>query len=258
MTMNSVSMMRDGKIAVITIDNPPQNVLSAAVVDGLLKCVEDAANDKNCRAVVLTGAGEKSFSAGADVKALWGMINGSVPRLQIPEIFSMLEGLSVPTIAALNGHALGGGLELALTCDLRIGSENILLGLPEVKLGLIPGGGGTQRLLRLIGKSFAKELLFSGEFIKADRAMQMGLINKIVPREKVLTESIEQARKLSGMAADAVRYIKAAVDRGAELPLEEGLELETEYFHKLLSTAEAMERIQNFLAAAGNDAKLRR
>lgn len=258
MAHHPVSMVQDENISIITIDNPPQNVLSAGVVDGLLKCVAEVENDHDCRAVILTGAGERSFSAGADVKALWGMITGSLPRLQIPEIFSMLEGLPVPTIAALNGHALGGGLELALTCDLRICSDSILLGLPEVKLGLMPGGGGTQRLLRLVGKSYAKELLFSGEFIKTDRALQMGLINRIVPAEKVLAESVGLARKLSGMAPDAIKYIKEAVDRGAELPLDEGLELETEYFHKLLHSAAAMERIHGFLAAAGNDAKLRR
>lgn len=247
MSLNLVNMIKDEDVGIITIHNPPQNVLSAEVIEGLLKCTKEVNDNPGYRALVLTGAGSKTFSAGADINALLEMITDSLPFLKIPEIFSALEQLPIPTIAALDGHAMGGGLEMALTLDIRIASENILLGLPEIKLGIFPAGGGTQRLPRLIGKPRAKEMIFSGELIKAEEAMRIGLINRIVPEGEALSASITLAKQLAKGAGTAMRIIKEAIDKGMELSLEDGLKLEAELFKKVLQTEDAREGIQAFL-----------
>ncbi len=247
MSWDLVSLVKEEDIGIITINNPPQNVLSAEVLEGFLRCIKEITDSSSYHALVITGAGQKTFSAGADINGLLGMIKGAVPHLKVPEVFNSLEGLPIPTIAALNGHALGGGLEMALALDIRIASQNILLGLPEVKLGLLPAGGGTQRLPRLIGKSYAKEMMFSGDIITAIEAARIGLVNKVVPEGEALPASITLAKKLSLRAGTAIRYIKEAVDNGIELSLKDGLAFEAEMFEKLLQTEDAREGVQAFI-----------
>jgi len=236
-------------IATITLNRPEAlNAFSKEVVSEVLQAVEDARTDENIRVVILTGSGEKAFSAGADIKAMIGM-----NALKARELSLMGEKLCVafgnlekPVIAALNGYALGGGLEIAMSCDIRIATENAKMGQTEVNIGLIPGWGGTQRLTRLVGPAKAKELVFSGRIIDAKTAEQLGIVNMVVPADK-FKETVRQfALDLAAKAPVAVKVAKALINKGADMSLDSALELEREGFGVVASTEDLQEGVRAF------------
>lgn len=242
---------KDG-VGVMTINNPPVNALSGMVVKDILECLGEMEMDDGVRVVVVTGAGPKAFMAGADIKEFPHLMQGKAGLAgeyasRGHGMFNMLDNFPKPTVAAINGLALGGGCELALCCDLRVAGEKALLGLPEIKLGLFPGGGGTQRLPRLVGEAKAKELMFLGDFIPAQEAMRIGLVNSVVPQDEVLTVALDLAKKISQRPGAALSLIKQAVDRGMQMTLEEGLRLECDLFDRVFLTEDCREGVSAFI-----------
>ncbi|MHA6258402.1 enoyl-CoA hydratase/isomerase family protein [Sporosarcina sp. CAU 1771] len=248
--MPVVKVDKQDGIAIVTIDNPPMNTLSAAVIKGLDEVFTELNTDHEVLAVIVTGAGERAFMAGGDIKEFpekMGNPNLLPEFLQTHRALNKVDFCSKPTIAVINGFALGGGCELALLCDMRIAEEQALLGVPECTLGLLPGGGGTQRLPRLIGEAKAKELMYTGEHITADEAFRIGLVNKVVPKGEGMEAGLELARKICKNSPIAIRNIKKAVDEGIELPLVKALEREAELFQELFLTEDVKEGVQAFL-----------
>lgn len=236
-------------IATITLNRPEVlNALSKEVVLEVLSALEDAGEDDNVRVVVLTGAGEKAFSAGADIKAMVGMnaLKARSLSLMGEKLCCMLENLEKPVIAALNGYALGGGLEIAMSCDLRIASENSRVGQTEINIGLIPGWGGTQRLTRLVGKTKAKELVFTGRIIDAKTAELLGIVNMVVSAEKFREVVRQFALDLAAKAPVALMVAKTVIDKGAEIGLDSALALEREGFGVVASTEDLQEGVRAF------------
>lgn len=238
------------EIATITLNRPEAlNAFSKEVINEVLQALEDIENDTSVRVVVLTGAGEKAFSAGADIKAMKGMNALKARELSImgEKLCTALEKLEKPVIAAINGYALGGGLEVAMACDLRIASERARMGQTEINIGLIPGWGGTQRLPRLIGATKAKELIYTGKIIDAKTAEQLGLVNMVVPAEK-FRETVHQfAVELAQRAPVALKVAKALINKGFEISLEGALALEREGFSVVASTKDLQEGVSAFI-----------
>jgi enoyl-CoA hydratase len=237
-------------IATITLNRPEVlNVFSREVVEEILRALGDAGNDENVRVIVLTGAGEKAFSAGADIKSMVGMTALKARELSLmgERLCLALENAEKPTIAALNGYAVGGGLEVAMSCDLRIASENVRVGQTEVNIGLIPGWGGTQRLTRLVGIGRAKELVFTGKMIDAKTAMQLGIVNMVVSLDK-LKETVRQvALELASKAPIAVKVAKSLINKGADVSLDSALALEREGFGVVASSEDFKEGVSAFI-----------
>lgn len=235
-------------VAVLTIDRPPANALDAALVSEIAARVQEAVLDPRVGALVITGSGRR-FVAGADI----GMLRSVEAKTFVPFIsgiqraFDDLEAAPIPTIAAINGHAMGGGLELALACDLRIAAQGVRLGLPEVKLGLLPGAGGTQRLVETIGRGRALELLLTGDAIDADEALALGLVNRVLPAEAVLDGARALAVQLAGGAREAQREIKACVLAHADGGRRAGGRAEAVGVAHLIGTPDAREGIAAFL-----------
>ncbi len=247
---NILYEVRDG-IAFITLNRPKVlNALNAATLAELDSAIAAIRDDESIRAALLTGAGEKAFAAGADIQELAQAngIDGRDLALRGQAIFRSIETCGKPVIACINGFALGGGCELALACTLRIASDSARLGQPEVKLGLIPGYGGTQRLARLVGKGVALQMILTGEMISAAEALRIGLVNEVVAPEQLLPRAEAIARTIAGMAPLAVRYSMEAIDRGYDLPLEEGLFLEAALFGLSCGTEDKAEGTAAFLA----------
>jgi enoyl-CoA hydratase len=236
-------------IATITLNRPEAlNAFSKEVVSEVLQALEDIRSDESVRVVILTGAGERAFSAGADIKAMIGMNSLKARELSLMggKLCLALENLEKPVIAALNGYALGGGLEVAMSCDLRIASENSRMGQTEINIGLIPGWGGTQRLTRLVGRTKAKEMVFTGKMIDAKTAEQLGIVNMAVPADK-FRETVRQfALELASKAPVAFRVAKALIDKGAEIGLDSALALEREGFGVVASTEDLQEGVKAF------------
>ena len=236
-------------IATITLNRPEAlNAFSKEVVSEVLQALEDIRSDESVRVVILTGAGEKAFSAGADIKAMIGMNASKARELSLmgEKLCLALENLEKPVIAALNGYALGGGLEVAMSCDLRIASENSRMGQTEINIGLIPGWGGTQRLTRLVGRTKAKEMVFTGKMIDARTAEQLGIVNMVVPADK-FREAVRQfALELALKAPVAIKVAKALIDKGAEIGLDSALALEREGFGVVASTEDLQEGVNAF------------
>jgi enoyl-CoA hydratase len=248
--MSVVKVERQDKIAIVTIDNPPMNTMSEEVIQALGETFAKLNADSEVLAIIITGAGERAFMAGGDIKGFPEKMGNSnlVPEfLKTHEILNSIDFSPKPTIAVLNGYTLGGGCELALTCDLRISEEQVLLGVPESTLGLLPGGGGTQRLPRLIGEARAKELMFTGEHITAEEALRIGLVNRVVPKGEGLDAGLKLAKKICRNSPTAVRNIKKAVDEGLELPFDKAIEREAELFQELFLTEDVKEGVQAFL-----------
>lgn len=248
--MSVVKVERQEQIAIVTIDNPPMNTLSGEVIQALGETFAELNADSEVLAIIITGAGERAFMAGGDIKGFpekMGNPNLVPDFLKTHEILNRIDFSPKPTIAVLNGYTLGGGCELALTCDLRISEEQALLGVPESTLGLLPGGGGTQRLPRLIGEAKAKELMFTGEHISAEEALRIGLVNRVVPKGEGLEAGLKLAKKICRNAPTAVRNIKKAVDEGLELPFDKAIEREAELFQELFLTEDVKEGVQAFL-----------
>lgn len=227
-------------IGLLTINRPEKlNAISNELVSELKKLLDEIENDEKLRVLILTGAGDKAFVAGADIKELVDRDARLGRRIsqERQELFSRIENLPVPVIAAVNGYALGGGLELALACSIRICSEKAQFGAPEVKLGIIPGDGGTQRLPRLVGLGRAMELILTGDFIDAQEAYRIGLVNKVLPQEELMDKAMELAKKIASRPPLAVRFAKEAVNRSQEGDAASGFALES-YLHALSCTTE--------------------
>jgi len=239
----------EGPLGCITLNRPPMNPLNGRVFAELYAAVREAAADPAVRVLILTGAGEKAFAAGADVKAMNELDEAGMYEMCRATIRGMraLNELPLPVIAAVNGFALGGGLELALACDLRIASDTAKFGQPEINLGIIPGGGGTQRLPRLIGIGPALELMFTGEIIDAARALELGLVNRVVPGPQLMDAVRETASKLAQKPAFALGLLKSAVYGGFDLDLPAALDLEMKTFLTAFAGADRREGFEAFL-----------
>src|SRR5256886_5903024 len=241
--------IKDG-VAVITINRPDKlNALNDQVMADLAAVAERVATGDDIRGAILTGAGPKAFVAGADIGDLArkGPFDGNARAKRGQAVLRRLETCGKPVIAAINGFALGGGCELAMACHIRIASENAKFGQPEVKLGIAPGYGGTQRLPRLVGKGVALQLILTGEMIDAQEAYRIGLVNKVVPAADLLGESEKMMRGILAMGPLAVRLAIEAVDQGLEMTLDEGLLLEANHFGLLAATQDMKEGLTAFL-----------
>jgi enoyl-CoA hydratase len=246
---NLLCEKRDG-IAFITFNRPKVlNALNRKTVEELRDALLDARDDAAVRVLILTGAGEKSFVAGADIGELSQQtpVSGKEFSLFGQGVFHLLETIGKPSICALNGFTLGGGCELALSCTIRIASKAAKLGQPEVKLGIIPGYGGSQRLARLCGKGVAHELCLTGEMIAAEEAQRIGLVNRVYEPGELLAAAEAMAKKIIANAPVAVKYTMEAIERGVEMPLEEGLFLEATLFGLSCATEDMREGTKAFL-----------
>ena len=235
----------DDGVVVLTLQNPKVNAISSEVLRQIRAAVS-ALNDNLPGAVVVTG-GERIFAAGADISEFAGPDEARSIGGLFLDAFNALAGLPRPTIASISGFALGGGCELALACDFRIGSTKAKLGQPEILLGIIPGGGGTQRLPRLIGASRAKELIFSGRQVRADEALQIGLLDRVVEPDELYEASLAWARELAAGPSAAIALAKAAIDRGLEGSEAAGLDVEQDLFVEVFGTADARIGVESFL-----------
>jgi enoyl-CoA hydratase len=240
---------RDG-MAVVTIDRPRAlNALDRQTIQELGAAVEAADRDSSARVVVLTGSGDKAFAAGADIRELESL-SGDEGR-QFSEagqaVFSRIEALGKPVIAAVNGYALGGGCELAMACTLRVSSESAVFGQPEVRLGLIPGYGGTQRLPRLVGRGRALEIMLTGETVTAQTALRIGLVDRVVPAADLMAEVEALASRIMAGAPLAIGYCLEAVRRGLDMDFAEGEQIEAALFGKCCRTEDMKEGTRAFL-----------
>jgi enoyl-CoA hydratase len=248
--MENLKLEKKNKIAYVTIDRPKVlNALNMATMQELHEVFAGLKDDTEIRVVILTGSGEKAFVAGADIHEL--ARNDSVEAKAYTHrgqaVLDLIENLGKPVIACINGFALGGGCEIAMACTMRIASENARLGQPEVKLGIIPGYGGTQRLPRLIGTGLAMQILLSGEMISAQEAHRIGLVNEIVPADRLIARAEEIAAKIIANAPLAIQYCMEAVNRGMNMTLQEGLFLEATLFGMCCATEDKKEGTTAFL-----------
>ena len=246
---NVKTEVRDG-ILFLTIERPKVlNALNAATVEEIYKVFADARDDNNVKAIIVTGGGEKAFVAGADINELAQKtpMTGKETSERGQFIFSFIERFPKPVIAAINGFALGGGCELALACHIRIASEKAQIGLPEVTLGIIPGYGGTQRMARLLGKAKALEMICTGDRIGAAEAERIGLVNKVVPADQLMSAAEEMARKIMSRGPLAIRAAIEAVMSGSEMPMQEGQFLEATLFGLLCASEDTKEGMNAFL-----------
>ena len=241
----AITVERQGKVALLRVDRPRVNALSLGVLAELHEAVSALAADLP-GALVVTGTA-RAFSAGADISEFDGPERAREFAGAFAAPLDALAALPRATVAAISGAALGGGLELALACDFRIAAEGARLGLPEVLLGVIPGGGGTQRLARLVGPTKAKQLLLTGRYVGAEEALEMGLVDQVVPPAGLLDEALGLASRLAAAAVVAQGLAKRAVDEGSELPLAEGLRLERELFVEVFKTRDAEIGVRSFL-----------
>jgi enoyl-CoA hydratase len=246
---NLIYEKKDG-IAAITFNRPKVlNALNRKTVEELHDALVDARNDVAVRVVILTGTGEKAFVAGADIGELAQQtpVNGKEFSRFGQGVLDLLETMGKPSICAINGFALGGGCELALACSIRIASKTAKLGQPEVKLGIIPGYGGSQRLARLCGKGVAHELCLTGEMISAEEALRIGLVNHVHEPAELMPAAEAMAKKIIANAPLAVKYAMEAIERGVEMPQEEGLFLEATLFGLACATEDMREGTKAFL-----------
>jgi len=250
MTHENLLLDRDGAVVVVTINRPKVlNALNSATLAELSAVLDDLAQDDGVRSIVLTGSGEKSFVAGADINELAGQtpVGGREHARRGQMIFDRIERLGKPVIAAVNGFALGGGCELAMACTIRIAADTAKFGQPEINLGLIPGYAGSQRLPRLVGRGRALELLLSGHNIAADEALRIGLVNRVVPAAQLMTEARGLAHALAAKAPIAVRYILDAVARGLDMPFADAQAYEATLFGLVSTTDDMREGTRAFL-----------
>ncbi len=251
--MAYISTEQDGFVAVVTIDHPPVNALSAPLLEELEAEIDRLDADDTVRAVVLRGAGDRAFVAGADISefpslreaAAEAQESGSARGIQ--KLGARMDKARKPFVAAIHGFCLGGGLEVAMCCDLRVCAEDAQLGQPEIRLGLIPGGGGTQRLPRLVGLGRALLLNLTGDFIDGKTAYDWGLVEKVVPREKLLDTATAIAKTISERSPVAVGILRELARTTRDLPLEEGLRREADGFRRCLESEDGAEGVAAFL-----------
>jgi enoyl-CoA hydratase len=235
-------------VALVTLDRPEaMNALSFALLaelDGVLAVLDD---DASCRAIVITGSGERAFAAGADIRDLAASSREELRREDPFATVDRVGRLRTPVIAAVRGYALGGGCELALACDIVIAGDDAVFGQPELSIGVIPGAGGTQRLARAVGRARAMDLVLSGRRVRADEAERMGLVSAVVPAAEVLETALGRAAAIAALPVEAVRAAKAAVNAAQQLPLDEGLRYERDRFEALFDTHDQEEGMVAFL-----------
>ena len=232
----------------IRLDRPPVNALNNQVQAELAEAAREASDREDVRAVILYG-GEKTFAGGADIKE---MANRTYPEIakfgaELTASLARIANIPKPVVAAITGYALGGGLELALTADWRVAGDNVKVGQPEIQLGIIPGAGGTQRLARLIGPSKAKDLIFTGRFVKADEALKLGILDEVVAPDDVYAAARKWAAQFGGGPAVALRAAKTAIDSGLDVDLATGLKIETQLFTALWATEDQANGMQSFI-----------
>jgi enoyl-CoA hydratase len=250
MTYQNLIFEKKEQVGTVTFNRPKVlNALNRQTMDELDAALTEVRNDKDVRVLILTGAGEKAFIAGADINELARMmpLTGPETSLHGQAVLHKLETLGKPSIAAVNGFALGGGCELALACSIRLASRTAKFGQPEVKLGIIPGYGGSQRLARLCGKGIAHELCLSGEMISAEEAQRIGLVNHVYEPGELLPAAQALAKKIAANAPIAVRLTMEAIERGVEMPQEQGLFLEASLFGMSCATEDMREGTRAFL-----------
>ncbi len=249
-----------GAVGIVTINRPKAlNALNSEVLDDL-SSVFDSIDLETVRCVVLTGAGDKSFVAGADIGEMSTLTKaeGEAFGKKGNDVFRKIETFPLPVIAAINGFALGGGNELAMSCDFRICSENAVFGQPEVGLGITPGFGGTQRLARLVGAGYAKYMIYTARNIKADEAYRIGLVNQVVPAEELMATAEKLASIIAGNAPIAVRNCKKAVNDGLEVNMDDALVVEEKLFGDCFQSWDQQEGMANFLRKKDDPAKVKR
>jgi len=250
MAFDHLLVERGDAVALVTVNRPAVlNALNAATLDELRRVALDLKHDSSVRAIILTGAGEKSFVAGADINelAVQTPTTGREHALRGQHVFDLIENLGKPVIAAINGYALGGGCELAMACTLRLAADTARLGQPEINLGIIPGYAGSQRLARLVGKGKAMELILTGTQITAAEAERIGLVNRVVPAMELMTEARKLAAGLARNAPIAMQYIINAINKGLEMPLAEASAFEAALFGLVASTEDMREGTTAFL-----------
>jgi enoyl-CoA hydratase len=250
MTFSNILLEKKNSTAYVTVNRPKVlNALNMATMEDLRAAFHDIKNDPAMRVVILTGSGEKAFIAGADISEL--AKNDAVTAKEYTHrgqsVLNLIENLGKPVIACINGFALGGGCEIAMACTIRVASENAKLGQPEVKLGIIPGYGGTQRLPRIVGKGIAMQLLLTGEMISAQEAHRIGLVNEVVPAGELISRAEAIAQKIIANGPLAVQYTMEAVNKGMETPLAEGLYMEAVLFGMASATEDKKEGTSAFL-----------
>jgi enoyl-CoA hydratase len=245
--MPVLTTTRDAGVATIRIDRPPANAVDPAMIAEFAEVLPPLVDDPGVRCLVITGTG-RFFVAGADIAVMRDLSEANQAKMRRwIGVQRMLELAPKPVIAAMNGHALGGGAELSLACDLRILSANASFGFPEIALGLFPGAGGSQRLPRLVGPHLAKRLMIEGDRLGAPRALELGLVDRVVPAEDFETAVAEEARRLAAKPTAAIGLLKRVVDEGYGLPVEEALLREEKGVLELTRTADAAEGLQAFL-----------
>ncbi len=244
-----VQVTREERLAIVMINRPPVNALNQDVLDALEEAFTELKKDQTVGAVIITGSGEKAFVAGADITQFpkLNRENGEKLSRRGQLVFQQIADFPAPVIAAVNGFALGGGLELALACDIRIVAENAKVGLPEVTLGIFPGYAGTQRLPRLIASGKAKELIFTGAMVGAEEALKLGIADHLTPEGEALSKAKEVAAKILKNGPIAIRFAKEAINKGLDQTLEEGQKTEASYFSELCATEDQKEGALAFL-----------
>jgi enoyl-CoA hydratase/carnithine racemase len=246
----TINLRKKQKTAWITLNRPQKmNAINAIMLQELSEALDTIERDPDVRCIIITGEGAKAFSAGADITEFPQLTQETAAEFSKKgqHVFAQVEALSKPVVAAINGYALGGGLELALACDFRLTSSNAELGFPEMKLGIIPGWGGTQRLTWTAGAAAAKRLIILGDRVKAEEALELGLVDKVVPQNRLKAEAEELAQRLCEWEPAALRQAKRAINSVTQNLLESGLKKETELFAQLFSEKETKERIESFL-----------
>lgn len=249
MAYENLIVEKRGPVALVTVNRPDKlNALNVRTREEILEAFENLREERDIRVVVITGAGEKAFIAGADISEFVGKTPLEEREImQKSRAFDAMEDFPKPVIAMINGYALGGGCELAMACDIRIASSKAKLGQPEIKLGIIPGGGGTQRLPRLIGEAKAMELILTGDMIDADEALRLGLINYVVAPDQLEARTMELANKIAEMSPIALQMAKKSVKNAARLGLVAGLEAETDLFILCFTSEDKEEGVRAFL-----------
>ncbi len=248
--MTHILLEKKGNVAIASIDRPKAlNALNSEVLNDLNTLVDTVHADPEIRVLILTGSGEKSFVAGADIGEMSSLtkVEGEAFGKKGNDVFRRIETLPIPVIAAVNGYALGGGCELAMSCDIRICADTAVFGQPETGLGITPGFGGTQRLARLIGPGMAKQLIYSARNIKADEALRIGLVNAVYPLEELRPAAEKLAETIAKNAPIAVRACKQAINEGLEVPMDEAIVIEEKLFGSCFETADQKEGMSAFL-----------
>jgi enoyl-CoA hydratase len=250
MANDHIIMKVEDGVGVLTINRPTSlNALNTALLNDLYQTIHDIGNNEAIRVLIITGAGEKAFVAGADIAELAQLnaLQGKYFVANGHKAMLALELLPIPVIAAVNGFALGGGLELALSCDFIYASERAKFGLPEITLGLIPGFGGTQRLSRIIGKNMAKELIFTGKMLSAAEAFQVGFVNKVLPPDQLMDEAFKTAQSIAAKGKVSLNAAKQAINQGMNVDLATGCEIEINAFGLCMASEDAKEGTQAFI-----------